>query len=300
MRRATSLAWGVVIAAAAAFGVITLPTPAAADTCVYCNKHELEEGQNPLKCPVCLKIAKEITVGADPDKREKTGKTLPRHDVWLLDFDHTKQLGRVQLKDDTGHVENYWYLRYKLHNPSKELPHKIFLDIKAWSDRGKKKVWYHDIFVPDVYTEIRKQLGLRDNQQLLSMRKLSQKPAGESNVLPKIGDPKTRDTAQIALPTIQPDETLDCVAIFKNFHPELDQLVIRVRGLSNWALLDDDGYVAPPSSHDRKIKEAILELHYSRPGDEFAHSTDPITYVRRKWVDDQREIKSDLRASENR
>jgi hypothetical protein len=275
------------------------PAPqAAADQCTFCNKHELQEGENPLKCPVCVKLTKEITHGKDPDKMRKQGKVLPRHDVWLLGFSHQKQLGRVQIKDDTGHVENYWYLLYKLKNKSKELKQEIFIDIKCHSDRGKKKVWYHDEFVPDVYQEIRKQLGLRKAQQLLSMRKLSQKPEGGVNTLPKIQDTKTSETAKISLPTIQPDETLNCVAIFRNFHPEMDRLVIRVRGLTNWALMTDEGYVAPPSSHDRKIKEAILELHYSRPGDEFAHSTDPIVYVKRKWVDDLRVIKSDLRGAE--
>ncbi|MGE0710200.1 MAG: hypothetical protein AB7N76_07665 [Planctomycetota bacterium] len=298
MRRALAI-----FTAAAALGLglpasSPLVTPAAADVCTYCQKHEMQPGENPLRCPECEKIAKEIALSLDPDKKQKTGKVLPRHDVWLLDFSHETQLGRVQIKDDTGHIEDYWYLLYKLHNPSKDLAHKFFIDIKAWSDRGKHQFWYHDEFVPDVYEEIRKKLGLRKDAQLLSMRKLSQRPEGSENTLPRISDPKTTEVAEIALPTIQPDETLNCLAIFKNFHPEMDELVIRVRGLSNSSLLKHDAYVAPPSSHDRNIKEAVLELRYERPGDEFAHSTDPIRYVGRKWVDDLRTIKSDLRAQE--
>ena len=57
-----------------------------------------------------------------------------------------------------------------------------------------------------------------------------------------------------------------------------------------------DDYVAPEDQpHRRVITEAVLELHYSRPGDEFAHGQDPLKFVRRKWTDVKRTLKSDLK-----
>lgn len=296
MRQAIILA--LVLAGFALWGGVAAPV-ASAEQCTYCNQREIEEGENPLKCPRCLEIAKEITETADPEPRADRaeiypGAKVPRHPYYMLGFNHKKPLGRVQLKDDTGHIENYWYLVYKLKNKHKELVRPFFLDIRAYSDRGKNKVEYHDTWIPDVYEEIRRQLGLRENAQLLSMRQVSMKPEGEQNEGPALGDTKSYKTAQIALPKLQPGEEVTCVAIFKNFHPEMDRLVIRVRGLSNWSLLSEKFYEAQPNSHDRTIREAVLELHYSRPGDEFAHGTDPIVYETTKWVDDERQIKSDL------
>jgi len=287
----------------ALFGWISPTSPvissAYADKCTYCNQREIEEGENPYKCPRCIELAKEITETADPEARKDRakiykGEKVPRHPYYMLGFTHKKPLGRVQIKDDTGHIENYWYLVYKIKNKHKDLVRKFALDVRAYSDRGKNKVEYHDIWVPEVYDEVRKQLGIRKGGQLLSMRKLSTKPEGEENTGPSVNDKKSYDTAQIALPKLQPGEEATCVAIFKNFHPEMDRLNIRIRGLSNWSILSKKYYEAPANSNDRTIREAILELHYSRPGDEFAHGTDPITFVKRKWVDDVRKIKSDL------
>jgi hypothetical protein len=299
MRQAATLV--LAVATLVVFGWIPpamIPT-AQADQCTYCNQREIAEGENPYKCPRCVELAKEITETADPESRKDRakiykGEKVPRHPYYMLGFTHRKALGRVQIKDDTGHVENYWYLIYKIKNKHKDLVRTFVLDVRAYSDRGKNKFEYHDIWIPEAYQEIRKHLGLRKGGQLLSMRKLSTKPDDEENQLPAVNDKKSYKIAKIALPKLQPGEEATCVAIFKNFHPEMDRLNIRVRGLTNWSLKTKAYYEAPPNSNDRTIREAVLELHYSRPGDEFAHGTDPIRFVKRKWVDDVRKIKADL------
>jgi len=250
-----------------------------ADQCKYCSQ-ELEEGVNPLKCPSCTELATRI---ARNDDR-----------VWVLDFQQG-DLGRLQIKDDTGDTETYWYLPYTLTNRD-EKPRNFFIEITAGSDRGKHTFAYHDMFIPDVYAAIRRALGKRQNDQLLTKRELAMPPTGERNVLPQISDNRTKETARIALPTIQPGETLRCVAIMGPFHPEMDRLVISVRGLTNSSILAHDDYVAPEGEpHRRVIKEAVLQLHYSRPGDEFAHGQDVITFEGRRWTDATRVVKSDLR-----
>ncbi|MBL4844609.1 MAG: hypothetical protein JKY65_03705 [Planctomycetes bacterium] len=296
MRQAVTLV--LALTALVVFGWIP-PAQAQGDMCTYCNQREIQEGENPYKCPRCVEIAKAITETADPEPRKDRakiykGNKVPRHPYYMLGFTHRKALGRVQIKDDTGHVENYWYLIYKIKNKHKDLVRTFVLDVRAYSDRGKNKFEYHDIWIPEAYQEIRKHLGLRKGGQLLSMRKLSTKPEGEENVLPAINDKKSYKIAKIALPKLQPGEEATCVAIFKNFHPEMDRLNIRVRGLTNWSLKVPEYYEAPANSNDRTIREAVLELHYSRPGDEFNHGSDPIRFVKRKWVDDVRKIKADL------
>lgn len=281
--------------------------------CTFCN-NPLEVGVNPLKCPNCIKLATAIR------KRHRK--------VWVLGFKR-KKLGRVQIKDDTGTPENYFYLTYELTNNDR-YPRSFFVDISAHSDRGKKKFIYRDTHIKDVYETVRKIEGFRKpEQKLLSKADLSMPQPEKRNETPEKIDPEnlTRRTAplvirpdddkdgvgkfgldftflpegppkgvaKISLPVIQPKQKLKCVAILGPFHPEMDRLVIKIRGLTNWSLLEGDGYVAPKGKpHQRMIKEAVLELHYSRPGDEFAHTTDPIKFVRRKWTDVKRVLKSDL------
>lgn len=272
MRRA--LAWTLI----AVLGFAWLP-PSYAEQCKYCAS-ELEEGVNPLKCKSCADIAEKIRAS-----NEK---------VWVLEFKQG-ELSRVQLKDDTGDVETYWYLPYTITNRD-ETAHRFFVDVSAKSDKGPKTFRYHDTWIPDVYAEIRQRLGLRENDQLLSQRDVSMPPPGERNEMPRVDDRRTNQTARIALRTIQPGETLDCVAIMGPFHPEMDRLEVRVRGLTNSSLLEHDDYVAPDGRpHRRVIKEAVLTLHYSRPGDEFVHGQDPIRFEGRRWLDVKRTIESDLR-----
>lgn len=288
-------------------GFTWMASPSWAETkCTYCNK-PLEDAKNPLKCPHCIKLATAIK------KRNKK--------VWVLGFKQHK-IVRIQIKDDTGTPENYWALPYTITNNDK-VAHSFFLDISAHSDRGKKKFVYRDTYIDDVYKEVRKILGMR-KQKLLSKVDVSMPPEGKRNKLPekvdwraltrrtvkivtkpdddpdgvgKIGvDFKPRPGAgRIALPSIQPKQSLKCVAILGPFHAEMDKLVIKIRGLTNHSILKKDAYVAPKGKpHRRVIKEAVLELHYKRPGDEFAHGQDKITFTGRKWTDVKRVLKSDL------
>ena len=48
-------------------------------------------------------------------------------------------------------------------------------------------------------------------------------------------------------------------------------------------------------ANTRIITEAVLTLEYRRPGDEFAAHLDPVEFVGRRWVDETRTIKTDLR-----
>ena len=76
----------------------------------------------------------------------------------------------------------------------------------------------------------------------------------------------------------------------------MDRLTLKIRGLTNSSLLTHDDYVAPDNQpHRRVITEAVLTLLYHRPGDEFAHGQDPIEFVARRWTDETRTIRSDLR-----
>jgi hypothetical protein len=271
MRRAIA---GLLITAAT---LLCVPAEVSAETCTFC-ANELEEGTNPLKCPHCIEIANRITRGNEQ--------------VWVLEFT-PGTLGRIQLKDDTGDVENYWMLPYTLKN-NDEHAHEFFIDITATSDKGNQEHRYHDQWIPDVYEESRKILGVREGQQLLSQRELCMPPPGTENALPQVRDRATRTTAHIALPTIQPGETLRCVALFNAFDPEMDRLTIKVRGLTNSSLLTHDAYTAPEPNR-RVITEAVLQLHYRRPGDEFVHGQDPIEFVGRRWTDETRTVRSDLR-----
>lgn len=251
----------------------------SAETCTFC-ANELEAGVNPLKCPHCIEIAERITRGNER--------------IWVLDF-QPGPIGRVQMKDDTGDVENYWFLPYTLTNHD-DHPHEFFIDVTATSDKGNQEFRYHDTWIPDLYEEVVRILGVREGEQLLSQRELCMPRPGDQNALPRISDQRTTETARIALPVIQPKETLRCVALFEKFDPEMDRLTISIRGLTNSSLIGHEDYVAPDNQpHRRIITEAVLQLHYRRPGDEFVHGQDPLEFVGRRWTDETRTIKSDLR-----
>ncbi len=302
MRRAQAY-WLIVVAVC---GLLWLPLDTArAEQCKYCAS-ELDPDENPLHCDECAKIAESIRRANER--------------VWVLGFKQG-ELGRVQIKDDTGDTETYWFLPYTITNRD-DTAHEFFLDVEAVSDRGRSRdvdpldgrepdkaveieavsgrarnrARYHDTWIPDVYEEIRRVLGLREQDQLLSQRELSLPPGEARNELPKPEDRRTTATAKIALQTIQPGETLRCVAIMGPIDPEMDKLVVHVRGLTNSSLLEHDDYVAPDGEpHRRVIKEAVLTLHYGRPGDEFVHGQDPIKFEGRRWMDVKRVIASDLR-----
>lgn len=214
--------------------------------------------------------------------------------IWVLDF-RPEKLDVLYLKEDTGDTEVYWYLTYTVTNRD-EVAHPFFLDLTAQSDRGRRSHRYHDIWIPDVYDEVRDLLGLREGDQLLSQRDLCMPPPGERNQPPRLDDQRTRDTATIALPVIQPQQTLRCVAIFKPLDGQMDRLTVFVRGLTNSSLHTHDDYVAPADRpQQRVITEAVLTLEYRRPGDEFSAQLDRIEYVGRRWIDETRTILSDLR-----
>jgi len=296
----------------ASCAVMVTPMVALAKTCSFCNT-EIDADVSELNCPNCVEIAKRITA--------------ENAEVWVLDFQAGK-LEHVQIKDDTGDTEVYWVLPYTITNRDTN-PHEYFLTIDAVSDRSRHHhsrkqdetsyytdsetgqpaeklrgtFRYHDSWIPDVYEEARKILGVREGQQLLSQRDVSMPPQEAQNVPPAVGrEEPVADTAKIALPVIQPGETQRCVAIFKAWDPEMDVLSIFVRGLTNSSLMlegviRDEDYVRPADRPgERDIKEAVLVLTYERHGDEFAANTDPITFVGRRWTDQPRTIKSDLRS----
>jgi hypothetical protein len=44
------------------------------------------------------------------------------------------------------------------------------------------------------------------------------------------------------------------------------------------------------------VTEAVLVLTWRRPGDEFATDLDPIEFVGRRWTDQTRTVKNDLKS----
>jgi hypothetical protein len=298
-------------------GAFAPTTPA--DQCAFCGQ-ELEAGTNPLKCPHCIEIAQKIARG--------------NQRVWVLDFKQGP-LGRIQIKDDTGDTEVYWYMPYQLKN-NDEVAHSFFCDITATSDKGNQEFRYHDLWRPEVYAEAQRILGVREGQQLLSQRDVCMPPQGQANANPTptdngqaqvtesehlrleatrkrmnndaagsthdldqahaLMDQARNNSAHLALPTIQPNETLNCVALFQGFDPEMDRLTIKVRGLTNSSIMTHDDYVAPENQPNRRvITEAVLLLDYSRPGDEYHRFAESVVFEGRRWADESRTIKSDLR-----
>ena len=185
-----------------------------------------------------------------------------------------------------------------LQGPSPERPSEPPHDwSKGPGPQLKGTARYHDTWIPDAYEEARKVLGVREGQQLLSQRELCMPPEGQTNVMPKLKDINTRETAQIALPIIQPGEELQCVALFPAMDPEMDGLSVMVRGLTNSSLLSHADFVRPPDRpHERVVTEAVLVLSWRRPGDEFAPDLDPIEFVGRRWTDQTRTVKNDLKS----
>jgi len=251
--------------------------------------------------------------------------------VWYLDFKQGK-LSPLQIKDETNTVEQYWYLPYTITNRD-EVPHSFFINVTAYSDRNRHKHptraeqddyfvipprsafneseeststekadrrrlrryahRYHDLHIDDVFESVK--LALRPwtrGKKLYNQKMLNSAPA--ENKLPPIEDKTTGESAVISLPTIEPGETWHCVAVFKNFDPQMDALSVFVSGLTNSSLLTHGAYVAPANSHERQITEAVLVLTYKRPGSEFAAGTQPIEFVGRRWVDQKRRIRADL------
>lgn len=297
---------------AASCAVMVTPMVASAKVCSFCNT-EIDPEIAELNCPNCDEIAKRITA--------------ENSQIWVLDFQAGK-LEHVQIKDDTGDTQVFWILPYTITNRDAH-PHEYFLDIDAFSDRSRHghtrkqdltsyytdaetgqpraklrgTYRYHDSWVPDVYDEARKILGVREGEQLLNQRDVAMPPPGQQNVPPALGrEEPVADTAKVALPMIQPGETQRCVAIFKAWDPQMDVLSIFVRGLTNSSLMlegviRDEDYVRPPERPgERDIKEAVLVLTYERDGDEFAATSDPLRFVGRRWTDQPRTIKSDLRS----
>jgi len=299
----------------------SFPAVAVADECTFCSE-ELPVGiEDSLNCPNCIELAEAITRGNES--------------IWVLDFE-PGELQQVQIKDDTGDVETYWFLPYTLTN-NDESPHRFFVDITAYSDRtrhphrrddelegyftdrssalgnpSKRRgtARYHDMWIPDVVAEVERVLGVEEGEELWTQKELCMPPPGERNRQPRLRDKETKETAYIALPEIRAGQTIDCVAIFESIDPETDALSIFVRGLTNSSLIPVEKVEGEPpelpldyrrpieDDHERVITEAVLVLTYQRPGDEFAHSLDPIELVGRRWTDQSRRIRSDLAAED--
>ncbi|MEZ6188230.1 MAG: hypothetical protein R3F62_24880 [Planctomycetota bacterium] len=171
------------------------------------------------------------------------------------------------------------------------------------SDRRRLRSYthrYHDLHIDDVFEAV--QLALRPwtkGKKLYNQKDLNSRPAGEDNQLPKVDDKTTGDSAVIALPTIQPGETWHCVAVFKHLDAEMDGLSVFVKGLTNSSLLRHQDAYAPLDKgepHTRVLTEAVLVLTYKRPGSEFTAATQPIEFVGRRWIDQERRIRADLEA----
>lgn len=308
--------------------VVGLAAPALAKQCPYCLQ-EIADDVNELRCPNCIELAQKITRGNEqiwvldfqPGKlrpmqiKDDTGDvetflildyTLTNKDDVPHPFfiDITAWSDRVRHPHKTGLDEDLFFVPtprpFAFESspapgaaPSAEPPHDWS---KGPGPQLKGTARYHDVWISDAYEEARKVLGVREGEELLSQRELCMPPEGETNVMPN-KDINSTAEGQVALRIIKPNQTLRCVAIFRGIDAETDGLSVFVRGLTNSSILQHADYVRPPDRpHERVITEAILVLSYSRPGDEFAHGLDPIKYLGRRWTDQTRTIKSDLKS----
>jgi len=117
-------------------------------------------------------------------------------DRWHLDFKQVK-MDRVLVKIGETNTP-YWYLIYKVTNPTDESI-SLNLQIKAYSDVGKKAYieWYSPLAVKTIVAK--EQRPLKNIQEMRN--------------------------------EIGPGETLEAVALFKSVHEGTDNLRIEVFGL---------------------------------------------------------------------
>ncbi len=206
--------------------------------------------------------------------------------IWILKLEHGRP-ERVTLGKEPN-LENFWYLPFTLTNEDAE-PHSFFLDVTAVSDKDHH---YNDLSQPQVKEKVRRRLGLKPTDRLWARDDLTMpagKPADYGSPLPQ--------PLELSLPAIQAGETIQCVAIFHGFDPEMDSLAITVKGLTNDVEVlktRDDETKAELPPHERRVRERVLVLRYERPGDEYYRTIDPIEFVGREWVTVERVIKTDL------
>ncbi len=142
----------------------------------------------------------------------------------------------------------------------------FFVTLRAASDRNQK---YSDLALPYVERKI----------ELIERRKLWSK----ADIVvdgKKLGDYQK----------FRGGEQKECVAIFNPLDPEADKIVVSVHGLAN------DLVVEKLSDNRLKITERVLELTFTRPGDQYYPAWDKFKFVSRKWKQLVRETSIDRKA----
>lgn len=162
-------------------------------------------------------------------------------------------------RGEPGSERVYWYFLYNLRNPSSE-DREIFVNVTAVSDGIRQ---YSDVYVPEVERAIERKekgplWGKTDEFELLSKR-----------------DPKDPKYHYVTLPA---KSTRQCVAIFRPIDPNASKITIRVTGLSNEIRRSkkDDG--------TEELEHRVLELQYTRPGDEYGIALDTFKFVGKEWT----------------
>ncbi len=274
--------WSSFVAAASL--AVGLGLPAYAEKCPFAGPdgHERDESDPPLRCKKCEAIAEEL--------RAKNPS------VWTLKLTYDRPK-RVEVKRELKeNAEVYWYIYYEITNQDK-IDRPCFIDVMAESDKGKNQYWYHDSAVPEVTEELKKILGIKENEVLHTQLEMTSPNKGETNQLPNKDGTVKGGEAKIALPTIKPGETKKCVAVFTKFDNEMDVLTIYFHGLCNTVagvpipidglnpetspvsegegrLIADDAKTADP--YRRKVIDRVYAIEYECTGDEFKKSTRPI------------------------
>ncbi|MFN0057102.1 MAG: hypothetical protein ACKVX7_01475 [Planctomycetota bacterium] len=153
----------------------------------------------------------------------------------------------------------YWYLPYTLTNESGR-DAKFFVSVRASSDKGRK---YSDLALPHVARKVER----------LERRKLQSKV-----------DLVDKDKQLTAYQEFKAGETRECVAIFNPLDNEADTIVVKLYGLVNDILRE------PLGADKLRVTERVLQVTYSRPGDEFYTSLDKFKLTDQKWITETREV----------
>lgn len=192
-------------------------------------------------------------------------------------------------------TENWWYLYYEVTNSGQE-DRRFFLNFTGRSDRGAT---YHDVKDVAVFKKVEE--ILRSRGKLKKDETLHS--SFDMSIPEKPGDLEAAFPRKLSMPVIRAGETKKGVAIFRRFDLNMDKLVISVEGLQNDQLVispsdtktpDGKDIPNPPAPHRRRVTTRVLELTFSRPGNEQFTANKTPKFVSRKWVSRTREIKTDL------
>ncbi len=211
---------------------------------------------------------------------------------------------RVRVGQGNHLHDVFWVLPYWLENDSGS-DHQFFLSITGESDKGYT---YRDNSYGLAYEKIRTYLNLRDQDVLwwhddVAMAHTPDReriptevplveladPDDSSPEAPPYSAPEDDFPIVLNLPVIEAGERVFCVAVFRNLDREMDELVVTVKGLAKVRTIEKI------SSNVSRMTESVLKLTYSRPGDEFYTLEDYVRFVRKEWVDESTEYRTDLR-----